>query len=62
MGILDDKPAPLLLGRHLKSLGLPPGPRTGEVLREVYRMQLDGTVADLEQAQAAARSLGEAGD
>ena len=50
-------PAPLLLGRHLLALGLPPSPRIGEITRAVYEMQLDGRVRTLEEAQAAAAEL-----
>jgi len=48
-------PAPLLLGRHLLALGLRPGPRVGEILKAVYERQLDGEVATVEEALAAAR-------
>ena len=55
LGVEHRAPAPLLLGRHLLELGLPPGPRVGEVLRQVYEKQLDGeitSVADgLEEAK-----------
>jgi tRNA nucleotidyltransferase (CCA-adding enzyme) len=48
-------PRPLLLGRHVLDLGLPPGPRVGEILKAVYELQLDGQVATLEEAIEAAR-------
>jgi tRNA nucleotidyltransferase (CCA-adding enzyme) len=50
-------PAPILMGRHLLDLGLEPSPRMGEITRAVYEMQLDGRVADLDQAIDAARAL-----
>jgi|SRR5215813_9208122 len=50
-------PAPILLGRHLLEMGLPPGPRVGEITRAVYEMQLDGRVANLEQAKEEAKKL-----
>jgi tRNA nucleotidyltransferase (CCA-adding enzyme) len=50
-------PLPLLLGRHLLEMGLEPGPRIGEITREVYEMQLDGRVCSLEEAKEAARGL-----
>jgi tRNA nucleotidyltransferase (CCA-adding enzyme) len=50
-------PSPLLLGRHLLEMGLEPGPRIGEITREVYEMQLDGRVCSLEEAKEAARGL-----
>jgi tRNA nucleotidyltransferase (CCA-adding enzyme) len=54
-------PEPLLKGRDLLELGLAPGPRMGEVLREVYERQLDGAVRSVEEARAlASRLLAEA--
>jgi hypothetical protein len=38
-------------------MGVAPGPAVGEVLREVYERQLDGTVADVDAALALARTL-----
>ncbi|MEM6928031.1 MAG: hypothetical protein AAF602_13955 [Myxococcota bacterium] len=60
MGILSRKPRPLLQGRDLQSLGMKPGPAMGDLLRDVYAMQLDGTLTTAEEARAeAARRLGE---
>lgn len=50
-------PAPLLMGRHLLKMGMTPGPLMGEITRAVYEMQLDGRVRDVEEAQAAARTI-----
>ena len=50
-------PDPILLGRHLLELGMPPGPRMGEVTRAVYEMQLDGRVRTLDEAREEARKL-----
>jgi tRNA nucleotidyltransferase (CCA-adding enzyme) len=57
LGVEHQAPSPLLLGRHLLDLGVAPGPRMGEVLRQVYEQQLDGRVATLEDAVAAARGI-----
>jgi len=57
LGVEHRAPAPILLGRHLLALGLPPGPRVGEILKAVYEQQLDGTVTALEQAIAAAKQI-----
>jgi tRNA nucleotidyltransferase (CCA-adding enzyme) len=57
LGVEHRPPAPILLGRHLLELGMPEGPRMGEVLKAVYEQQLDGTVTTLDEAIAAARSL-----
>jgi tRNA nucleotidyltransferase (CCA-adding enzyme) len=50
-------PAPILLGRHLLEMGLEPGPRIGEITKEIYEMQLDGRVRDLEEAREAAKKI-----
>lgn len=50
-------PDPLLLGRHLLELGIEPGPRMGEITREVYEMQLDGRVRNLDEAIEEARKI-----
>ena len=50
-------PAPLLMGRHLLELGLPPGPRIGEITQAVYEMQMDNRVRTLEEAKAAAKVM-----
>jgi tRNA nucleotidyltransferase (CCA-adding enzyme) len=57
LGVEHAPPAPLVKGRHLVALGVPPGPALGDVLREVYERQLDGTVADFDAAFALAREL-----
>ena len=57
LGVEHEPPAPLVKGRHLVELGVAPGPALGDVLREVYERQLDGTAADFETAFALAREL-----
>ena len=57
LGVEHAPPAPILMGRHLLTLGVPPGPRIGSILRQVYERQLDGEIATLEEATAAARTL-----
>ena len=57
LGVEHKPPAPVLMGRHLLELGMPPGPRMGEILKQVYELQLDGAVADLETAKTRAREL-----
>ncbi|RUL88864.1 CCA tRNA nucleotidyltransferase [Tautonia sociabilis] len=44
------RPEPLLSGNDLKRLGLPPGPAYKEWLDRAYDAQLEGTIADREQA------------
>jgi tRNA nucleotidyltransferase (CCA-adding enzyme) len=50
-------PEPLLKGRDLVALGVPPGPEIGRVLRAVYEQQLDGGVTSVEEARALARRM-----
>jgi tRNA nucleotidyltransferase (CCA-adding enzyme) len=57
LGVEHRAPGPILLGRHLIELGLPPGPRMGEILRAVYERQLDGKVKSLAEAIDVAKSL-----
>ena len=57
LGVEHEPPKPLLLGRHLLALGLQPGPRIGQIVKEVYELQLDGRVANEEEAIAAARRI-----
>ena len=55
LGVEHRAPAPLLQGRHVLNLGLQPGPKVGVLLREVYDLQLNGSVQTLEDALEAAR-------
>jgi tRNA nucleotidyltransferase (CCA-adding enzyme) len=43
-------PPPILLGRHLLPLGVPPGRALGLILDKAYEAQLEGAFADLEGA------------
>ena len=57
LGVEHRPPAPLLLGRHLLALGLSPGPKVGEILKQVYEKQLDGEIRTVEEAIAEAKRL-----
>jgi tRNA nucleotidyltransferase (CCA-adding enzyme) len=57
LGVEHRAPAPILLGRHLMTIGVTPGPRMGEILKAVYEQQLDGAVSSLEEALAHAQRL-----
>ena len=50
-------PEPLILGRDVLALGVPPGPEVGRILREVYERQLDGAVTTPDEARQEARRL-----
>jgi tRNA nucleotidyltransferase (CCA-adding enzyme) len=57
LGVEHQPPAPLLLGRHLLTLGLEPGPRIGEILKQVYEKQLDGEITSVEEGLSEVRRL-----
>jgi len=57
LGVEHRPPSPLLLGRHLLELGLEPGPRVGEVLKQVYEKQLDGEITSLAEGVQEARRI-----
>jgi tRNA nucleotidyltransferase (CCA-adding enzyme) len=57
LGVEHKAPDPLLKGRHLLGLGVPPGPAMGAVLRAVYERQLDGRVTSVEDGLDAAREI-----
>ena len=57
LGVQHAPPAPIVMGRHLLALGVPPGPRVGEVLKQIYERQLDGTLTTLDEGLALAREI-----
>ncbi|HEX5475202.1 MAG TPA: hypothetical protein VFX12_11110 [Vicinamibacterales bacterium] len=60
LGVEHAPPAPLVRGRDLLALGVAPGPAVGDVLREVYERQLEGSVRTSEEARALAAELARA--
>ncbi len=57
LGVEHQPPPPLLLGRHLLQLGLEPGPRVGEVLKQVYEKQLDGAITTVDEGIEEAKRI-----
>ena len=57
LGVQHAPPEPLVKGRHLLALGLAPGPQVGEMLKQIYEQQLDGSITTLEDGLALARVL-----
>ncbi len=57
LGVEHQPPPPFLLGRHLLELGLTPGPRVGEVLKQVYEKQLDGAITNVDEGIDEARRI-----
>jgi tRNA nucleotidyltransferase (CCA-adding enzyme) len=58
-GASDGKPSAILMGRHLIAIGVKPGPQMGEILRQAYEAQMDGTFSSEDEAIQWARSLTE---
>ena len=50
MNVHDKAPAPLLLGRHLITLGITPGPKMGLILKQAFECQLNGDFQKEEDA------------
>jgi tRNA nucleotidyltransferase (CCA-adding enzyme) len=57
LGVEHAAPEPILRGRHLLDLGVAPGPRMGQILRQVYERQLDGEVTSIEEGLRAAQDM-----
>lgn len=57
LGVSMKKPPPLLHGRDLGPLGVPPGRGMGQLLQAVYTAQLDGRVRTTKEALALAGTL-----
>jgi tRNA nucleotidyltransferase (CCA-adding enzyme) len=57
LGVEHAPPAPFVMGRHILSLGVPPGPRVGEILKQIYERQLDGEIRSVEDGLTMARLL-----
>ena len=61
LDVVSKPPEPLLRGRDVVALGVPPGPEVGRIVRAVYERQLDGAVGTADEAREEARRLVEAG-
>ena len=49
LGVEHGAPKPFVLGRHVLAHGVQPGPHVGAVLKQIYEMQLDGRVTNLDE-------------
>ncbi len=49
--VKDAAPKPILMGRHLIDMGLPPGPRFKSLMESCYEAQLDGAYETAEQGK-----------
>ena len=52
LGVEHGAPKPLVLGRHVLAHGVTPGPHVGAMLKQIYEMQLDGRVTNLDEGLA----------
>lgn len=50
MTLADDRPKPILQGRHLLQQGMQPGPEMGRRLKAAFEAQLDGAFEDVQGA------------
>jgi len=57
LGVEHRAPEPLVRGRDLLALGMSPGPKVGEVLKQIYERQLDGAIASVEEGIEAAKEI-----
>ncbi|MGE5814774.1 MAG: CCA tRNA nucleotidyltransferase [Acidobacteriota bacterium] len=57
LGVEHEPPKPLVLGRHLLALGMTPGPKVGQILKQIYEKQLDGEITTTEEGIDLARTL-----
>jgi len=55
LAVRDNRPQPIVLGRHLIDMGLKPGPKFGEILKACFEAQLDGDFDNLDDGLAFAR-------
>jgi tRNA nucleotidyltransferase (CCA-adding enzyme) len=51
LNVQAQAPKPILLGRHLRARGIPPGPAYKPILDAAFEAQLDGVFSDLDAAQ-----------
>jgi len=60
-GVHDAAEKPILTGKHLKQLGVKPGPHMGKIMQHVHGLQLDGHVRSEEDALHHARRIAHEG-
>ena len=56
LDLLESAPQPYLTGKLLMDLGVKPGKQMGEIIKESFELQLDGKIANAEDAVEWARS------
>lgn len=48
LAVQDSAPKPIIMGRHLQSIGMEPSREFGKILASLYEEQLDGVFSDVE--------------
>jgi tRNA nucleotidyltransferase (CCA-adding enzyme) len=56
LNVEKQPPQSILMGRHLIDLGMKPGPQMGAILAEIYDLQLEGKVTNLDEAIGEAKA------
>lgn len=57
LDIVNNKPIPIVMGRHLMELGIKPGPTMGNIIKQCYQAQLDGEFDNLNDGLIFAKLL-----
>lgn len=57
LSIKESKPKPIAMGRHLLEVGFVPGKAVGAALKEIYDLQLEGKIVNLDEAKNYAKLL-----
>jgi len=57
LAVEREAPPPIVMGRHLLEMGVPPGPAMGKLLDNCYEAQLDGLFSTLDEGLAYARRI-----
>lgn len=57
LDVLDSAPKPLVMGRHLLEMGVPPGKRVGEIIHQCFEAQLEGKFFTLEEGLQFAKNI-----
>ena len=55
--VQDSAPKPILMGRHLIEMGIPPSEKYSDILSAVYEAQLDGEISDIDSARVYAQKI-----
>jgi tRNA nucleotidyltransferase (CCA-adding enzyme) len=57
MGIWQSAPEPFITGQMLLDVGLKPGPKLGEIIKQIFEMQISGQITNKEEAMEFASEI-----